>query len=599
MVEAVPTAAQRRGDFSDLLAIGSQYQIYDPYSTTPAAGGLFTRTPVPNNVIPANRINPVSAKIASLWDAPNQPGTVDGTNNYTMGKNAQDTYGNDLVRFDHNVSEKERFYVRGNLTNLQRPGEHPAEPHRRRQFLPLQSRLSADDVYMVSPRFFVDSRFTLTRFYTGYTPYQEGLDLAGLGFSSQYVNQMKGLPASSLKFPNINVSGYSPLGGVNSDNRQTYNTYEAAVNVTNVFGEHTLRSGVAWRVYQRQQFRPRQFVGQLHVRFHVHARVEHFSLGADGPGLRQFLYGLPASGSFPINDNYAEQTRYWAFFSQDDWKVSSKLTLSLGLRYEMPSPLTERYNRSVQAFDPTAALSIAPQVLQNYAQNPIPQVSRQPVPRERRPDVPGRGRRVAQSLESREEPVHAALRLRLFADSEDRAARRLWHLLRTAGRNQHQREPDRLQLVDRVRRHGRQRPDLYRESDESVPRRLYARIGRGGRRIDIPGTERQLLQPDSINPYMQRWQFAVQQQLPGKSLLEVSYVGNRGTRMQATQDLNPTPRQYLSTSPVRDQSAINLLNAQVANPFYPLLPKTNLASTTVARSQLLRPYPQFSGITAS
>src|SRR5205823_9937357 len=76
-------------------------------------------------------------------------------------------------------------------------------------------------------------------------------------------------------------------------------------------------------------------------------------------------------------------------------------------------------------------------------------------------------------------------------------------------------------------------------------------------------------------------------------------VGNRGTRLRATQELDPIPRQYLSTLPVRDQNTINLLNSQVANPFYPLLPRTNLASTTVALSQLLRPYPQFIGTTSS
>ena len=54
----------------------------------------------------------------------------------------------------------------------------------------------------------------------------------------------------------------------------------------------------------------------------------------------------------------------------------------------------------------------------------------------------------------------------------------------------------------------------------------------------------------------------------------------------------------MSTLPTRDQTTINLLNSQVANPFYPLLPRTNLASTTVALSQLLRPNPQFSDITA-
>jgi hypothetical protein len=95
---------------------------------------------------------------------------------------------------------------------------------------------------------------------------------------------------------------------------------------------------------------------------------------------------------------------------------------------------------------------------------------------------------------------------------------------------------------------------------------------------------------------MQRWQFAVQRELPGRSLIEVSYVGNRGTRMVVTRDLNPVPEAYLSKSPVRDNPTNNFLSAQVSNPFYPLLPKTNLASTTVSRAQLLRPYPQYNNV---
>src|SRR5207244_784303 len=78
VVESTPTAAQRAGDLSDLLALGSRYQIYDPYSVAPAAGGLFSRSPLPGNRIPANQINPAGRKIAALWDLPNQAGTVDG-----------------------------------------------------------------------------------------------------------------------------------------------------------------------------------------------------------------------------------------------------------------------------------------------------------------------------------------------------------------------------------------------------------------------------------------------------------------------------------------------------------------------------------------
>jgi hypothetical protein len=131
------------------------------------------------------------------------------------------------------------------------------------------------------------------------------------------------------------------------------------------------------------------------------------------------------------------------------------------------------------------------------------------------------------------------------------------------------------------------------------PNGFIRALGAAGGASTFLGQNISFFNPGLRNPYMQRWQFAVQRQFPGRTLLELSYVGNRGTRLLANQDLNPVPRQYLSTLPVRDQNTINFLSAQVANPFYPLLPGTNLAATTVAVSQLLKPRPQFSGLTAS
>jgi hypothetical protein len=104
---------------------------------------------------------------------------------------------------------------------------------------------------------------------------------------------------------------------------------------------------------------------------------------------------------------------------------------------------------------------------------------------------------------------------------------------------------------------------------------------------------------DTTSSYMQRWQLAVQRELLSNTLLEVSYVGNRGTRMQVNRDLNALPNEYLSTSHVRDNATINFLGQQVANPFFPLLPRTNLAGNTVSRAQLLRPYPQFNSVTSN
>jgi len=97
-------------------------------------------------------------------------------------------------------------------------------------------------------------------------------------------------------------------------------------------------------------------------------------------------------------------------------------------------------------------------------------------------------------------------------------------------------------------------------------------------------------------PYMERWQFALQRSLPAGSVLEVSYAGNRGVRQRISRNLDALADVYLSVSKLRDQQTINYLGAQVPNPFYPLLPGTSLSGTTVARSQLLLSYPQFTGV---
>jgi hypothetical protein len=98
--------------------------------------------------------------------------------------------------------------------------------------------------------------------------------------------------------------------------------------------------------------------------------------------------------------------------------------------------------------------------------------------------------------------------------------------------------------------------------------------------------------------YMQRWQVSIQRQIAKGTLVEVAYVGNRGNRLFVDRQYDPLPAHYLSTSPVRDNTLVNALGASTANPFYPLLPGTSgLASTTTSVAQLLRPFPQFTGIT--
>jgi hypothetical protein len=81
--QSVPTAAERRGDFSALLALGSEYQIYDPATIAPAGKGTFSRSPLPGNIIPPSRLDPIAQKLIGYYPLPNVVGTPDGLNNFS------------------------------------------------------------------------------------------------------------------------------------------------------------------------------------------------------------------------------------------------------------------------------------------------------------------------------------------------------------------------------------------------------------------------------------------------------------------------------------------------------------------------------------
>jgi hypothetical protein len=102
-----------------------------------------------------------------------------------------------------------------------------------------------------------------------------------------------------------------------------------------------------------------------------------------------------------------------------------------------------------------------------------------------------------------------------------------------------------------------------------------------------------------LAPYMQRWQFSGQRQLPHRVVAEVSYVGNRGTHIEMSRNLNAFPTQYLSRTGVRDQPVIDYFSANLPNPYNPLLPGTGRAGTLISRATLLTAYPHFGGLSTT
>lgn len=600
IVESVPTPAMRTGDLSMMTPLGSRYQIYDPYSITPAGNGRFSRSPLPNNIVPASRISPTARNLSSLFDPANQAATEDGTNNYARGRNSQDTYWNHIVRIDHNVSAKQRFYLRTNFTDLQRPQNIKHNNAVGDNFYRYNKGFSFDHVYTLAPTLFVNSRYTLTRFITGNLPYQLGWDLAGAGFSQEFIRQINAVDPRSLKLPNINIAGYAPLGGANSRNNTATDIHEAAANVTHIVGAHNMRYGFAFRTYLRNTFNLGNSSGLLNFdTTWTRGPLDSSAPAPMGQSYASFLYGLPGGGNFPIVDSYAEISKVPAMFVHDDWKVNRKLTISIGLRYERPSPVVERFNRSIRGFDQSAASPIQAQVQANYARNPIPQV---PAGAFRVPGgltFAGVGPEPRGLWKTNQNLIMPRFGF-AFSMTPKTVIRGGYGIFFDAlgVTNVHVNQTGFSQTTDLI-------PSLdnglnyvaslvhpFPNGFTSPPRSSLGLGTNMGQAVNF-------FDPDMTSSYMQRFQLAVQQQLTTSSLIEVSYVGNRGTRMQVAREFNPVPAEYLSASPVRDQPAINFLNAQVTNPFFPLLPRTNLASTTIPRSQLLRPFPQFTSVVAN
>lgn len=592
----VPTLRQREGDFSDLLALGSRYQIYDPATIAPAPNNRYSRQPLPGNVIPRSRMDPMAVDFLQYWPAPNTPGTLDYQDNYWGVLTSYNEYFSHMGRVDHNAG-RHRLFGRYNQSHQLFDSKHTLPGIANGNFRHRYSKgFGLDDVFLVSPTLLLNVRYNLSRFIQSNTPAGAGFDLAAAGFSPDLVGR---IDPQGVTFPRINVNQLEQLGNQYPSAEYTnYHTWGA--DLTRTQGKHNVRMGGEFRLY-REHNTDFNFTTPM-IEFNTNwtrGPMDNSAAAPTGQGLASFLFGLPTGGSVQVNDSYAQQSSYTAFFIQDEYRATTRLTLNLGLRYEYETPPTERYNRSVRGFDFTSTNPIEAEARANYAKSPIPEI---PVESFRAvggltfAGVNGQPRRLWEPNRRNFAP-RIGMALRLPHAMVMRAGYGLYYI--TAG-------------VDRINVNQAgysQETTLVPTTDNGqnfiasfsnpFPNGFaLPRGASGGLSTDV-GRAVNFFRPNRPHGYNQRWSFNLQKQLPQHTLLEVAYVGSRGTKLDANRQFNAVPRQYMSTLPVRDQAANNFLTAQVANPFYPMLIGTDIAGRNVARSQLLRPYPQFNGITAA
>jgi hypothetical protein len=312
-----------------------------------------------------------------------------------------------------------------------------------------------------------------------------------------------------------------------------------------------------------------------------------------GQGLASFLLGQPTSGGFDQEASYAQNYRIGGIYAQDTWKLTSRLTLNLGLRAEIERPAEERYNRTVTQFDATAVNPLSAVATANYAANPIPQVPVSSFKVMGGLEFAGVNGQPRQIYNTNNGPLMPRVGLAYQVGS---------HTVLRAGYAV-------FDDLDRqtVNQTGfSQTTNLTASPDNGLSYTSSSYNPFPGGLLPVLGASQGLLTyagntisafPNTLKrPYNQRWQFSIQRQIAKNAVVEIAYVGNRADDLFISRNYVVTPRQYLSTSPLRDPAVINMLSASVANPFYPLLPGTSLSAKTTTVSQLLKAYPQFTGL---
>jgi hypothetical protein len=596
---SVPTAAQRTGDFSSLLALGPQYQIYDPMTTRPEGASRFRRSPLPNNIIPASRIDPAARKILGYFPEPNAAGTADGLNNYIRTRQDRQDLTQPVARLDHNFSSRHRIFGRyshsdftGHFDELISGstvrGRRRRRPHRGATF---------DNVYVLSPSMVMDTRYGFTWFREYESFDNIGWDLKEFGFPDSLIGQ---LDPRAISFPQIVVSGLLQLG--NNGGFQQTNYSHSLLNVLNWSrGNHSLKFGADVRLLLENDTRygnvsPRLDFAEAFTR----GPLDNSPVAPAGQGLASMLFGIPTGGLINKNDSLAERSWFHGYFVQDDWRVTRKLTLNLGFRWEYESPIVERYNRTTRDFDFTTANPIEAQARANYARAPIPEI----------PAAQFRtvGGVTFAGVGGNPRGIRDPFR-RSFMPRFGYAYQALDKIVLRGGYGVFF-DLIGAEFSDVAQPGFNQQTNIVPSLDNGItyvasianpfPNGLETPRGAAGGLETFLGRSPGFFSEDGRPPHVQRWSQSVQFEALPQTVVEVGYMGTRAARLRVSTNLNPIPARYLSTAPVRDQAAIDFLSARVGNPFAGIegfSGSSFFGAANTSRSQLLRPYPHFADLT--
>lgn len=574
----VPTDRQRLGDFSETRdSRGQPITIFDPLTTRPdpVNPGRLVRDPFPGNRIPAERLSPVALRLLAQIPRANLPGDLTtGTNNYLASPNLGTIrYDSYLLRLDHHFGPRQRSSLTSSAnwgTEFRSENGFPGPARRGNWPRGRKNSLNTlDHVWTMSARSVLNLRVSFDRF-VGYNAadYAALADDLGIETPFQVVPQ----------YPLITIDGYESLFP-NSARRTVNKIYAAQANASSSLGAHNLRAGGEFRAYHIERVSPGEGQGRFGFSRAFTQRDPLTGDASSGNAFASFLLGYPGSGGVEVASPSQRRYLYAGVFVQDDWKATSRLTLNLGLRWDHQVPVTERFDRLNVGFD-----------------------SRSPSPL----GVPGLdlrggllfagpGRRSPYAAE------HGDFQPRLGASYQIARALavrgsfgRSYLPLSGAGQEGF------LQTGFSVRTPfvaSVQTGIPFNTLERPFPEGLLQPAGASAGLLTQVGSGVSFVNPDFKIPFVDQWSVGFTTSLPGRISVDVAYVGSRTRRLPIARAVNEIALAERLRGIERLGGSPSYLLQQLPNPFAGRLPGTALNAPTLARSQLLRPFPQFLGIT--
>jgi hypothetical protein len=351
---AVPTALEREGNFSQSFTKSGALQLmYDPAPTG--------RVQFPGNIIPTSMLNPVGLALASYYPLPNAPTPYYGAANYNTTAIIYDRADQVDTKLDQEITRWWRasvsylHYGSREESNAYFGYSDPGTPGQSMLVRHVDAT-QANTTLTPSPTVVVSLRWGFNRYPNRtYMLASQGINLSALGFPQSYASSV---PYDA--FPAITMSSDMASYGGSGFSQDSFYSHSFSGSVSKFLGRHSLKTGVDFRAIHVAGL-PTVTPGAYTFTSAFTGASATSTVAGTGGSLASLLLGIPSSGSVTEAIPVASQVDYWGFWVQDDFRFNSKLTLNFGIRYDYETGLHSS-NNSLVEFDPNVVNPIQSQV---------------------------------------------------------------------------------------------------------------------------------------------------------------------------------------------------------------------------------------------